>query len=96
MKFLIFISSLVFLLSYSSYGMVVGPVKVEGTVVKYDKEKVILDQNGQKITVPRSAIPKEFKLRTGEKVYALLDEESSSVSKKQTRKKPVKPATRKK
>ena len=60
--------------SYSSYGIIIGPVKIEGTVVKYDKKTVTLkNDKGKKIKVSRRAIPKQFKLRSGAKVHALLN-----------------------
>ena len=63
-------------LSFSIYGMVVGPVKIEGTVVKYDKKTVTLrNSQGRKIKVSRKAIPEEFKLKTGSMVHALLKPE---------------------
>ncbi len=92
MKTFLIIIGLVFL-SHFSYGMITGPVKVEGTVVKYDKKKVVLDQNGQKITVPRSAIPEGLKIRTGKKVHALL--KPADINKKQPSQKPVKSARNK-
>ena len=71
-----FLSMLLFcLLSPIADALIVGPVKVEGVVVKYDKKKVVLKAGGRQVAVPRSSIPKRFKLRTGKKVYALLEVE---------------------
>ena len=59
--------------SFQGYGMIVGKVKIEGTVVKYDKKTVTLkNDKGKKIKVRRQAIPSHFKLRSGVKVHALL------------------------
>ena len=68
-KLLLYLS---LLLSVYGYALVTGPVKVRGVVVSYTKKTVTLKQKKEKITVPRGAIPKKFKLRTGAKVYALL------------------------
>ena len=65
-----------FLSAPVAYGMIIGPVKVEGTVVKYDKKTVTLRNNkGNKIKVSRRSVPKKFKLKTGAKVQALLKPE---------------------
>ena len=46
---------------------------VEGIVVSYNKKKVVLAQdNGQKITVNRTSISKDFKLKTGARVIAVI------------------------
>ena len=50
-------------------------VTLEGIVVKYDKNTVTLSQRGKRITVSRKNIPKHFKLKTGKKVYAILNSE---------------------
>ena len=54
-----------------------GPVKVTGKVLKYDKDKVILIQTlgknqKKQAVIPRSAIPKGVKLRTGKTVTAVF------------------------
>ena len=47
---------------------------VEGTIAKYDKKTVtLLKEGGVKIKVPRKAVPERFKLRTGKRVYAILN-----------------------
>ena len=62
--------------SFPVYGMIIGSVKVKGTVVSYDKKKVTLkNKKGKRVKVSRRAIPKKFKLRTGAQVYALLKPE---------------------
>ncbi len=64
---------MVLCLSFPGYGMIVGKVKIEGTVVKYDKKTVTLkNDKGKKIKVRRQDIPEHFKLRSGAKVHALL------------------------
>ena len=70
---------LVVLLSFSHFSVfsaVQGPVEVRGVVVSYDKDTVTLVQTvQQRVVVPRYAIPKQFKLRTGERVSALFSPE---------------------
>ena len=61
--------------SFYGHAFIVGPVKVTGVVVKYNKKTVILKSGGQKVRVPRKSIPKKFKLKTGKTVYALLEVE---------------------
>ncbi len=63
------------LVSISAHAFIVGPVKVKGVVVSYNKKTVVLKSAGKQVRVPRSSIPKRFKLRTGKKVYALLEVE---------------------
>ena len=46
---------------------------IEGVIVKYDKKTVTLIQNGKKIKLLKKRIPKRFKIKTGNKVYAILN-----------------------
>ncbi len=51
----------------------VADFTVEGIVVSYDKKKVVLAQdNGKKIKVSRNRISKNFKLKTGARVIAVI------------------------
>ena len=50
---------------------VIPNVKIEGTVVKYNKHTVTLKQTNGQVTVPRNHIPSHYKLRTGQKVHAI-------------------------
>ena len=51
----------------------VADFTVEGIVVSYNKEKVVLAQdNGKKIKVNRASISKNFKLKTGARVIAVI------------------------
>ena len=61
-----------FLLSPLVFG-VISDVHITGFIVKYDKDTVQLQQRGNRtITVPRSAIPKDFPLKTGREVTAVI------------------------
>ena len=61
---------------FSAFSAVQGPVEVRGVVVSYDKDTVTLVQTvQQRVVVPRYAIPKQFKLKTGERVSALFSPE---------------------
>ena len=52
----------------------ISKLTVQGVVVSYNKNKVVLAQdNGKKVKVPRSSIPKFYKLKTGKRVHATLD-----------------------
>ena len=76
MKVLILSLSLIFML-YPSYGMIIGKVKIEGTVVKYDQKTVTLEnEKGKRIKVSRQAIPKGVKLRTGARVHARFSQKA--------------------
>lgn len=70
---IIILATLVF--SQTAFSVVVGSVKVEGTIVSYSKHTVTLSQRGKKIEVLRQSIPGHFKIRGGNKVYAILDGE---------------------
>ena len=52
---------------------ILGSAKVEGIIVSYSKHTVILSQKGKKVKVPRKAIPSFFKIKTGNRVYAVFD-----------------------
>lgn len=58
-----------------AFSAIVGSVKVEGTIVSYGKHTVTLSQRGKKIEVLRQSIPGHFKIRGGNKVYAIIDAE---------------------
>ena len=49
-------------------------VKIEGVVVSYNEDTVVLSQKnrGVNIEVPLNSIPLKLKLRTGQKVYAFI------------------------
>ena len=54
----------------------VSDFTVEGIVVSYDKKKVVLTQdNGGKISVKRNRISKNFELKTGARVIAVIPAE---------------------
>ena len=87
-KFLLCLS---LLLSSYSYALVYGKVEVHGKVVSYNKKTVTLQQKtGKKIKVPRQAVQTK-KIRTRQKVHALLKiEDLKKKSKvKQTRRMPA-------
>ena len=66
LSFLVFFPELLF--------SAVSDLTAEGIVVSYDKKKVVLAQdNGKRIRVNRSSIPKHYKLKTGARVQAILD-----------------------
>ena len=70
---IILFTALVF--SQPAFSVIVGSVKVEGTIVSYSKHTVTLSQRGKKIEVLRQSIPGHFKIRGGNKVYAIIDAE---------------------
>ena len=80
--------------SIYGYALIVGPVKVTGVVVSYNKKTVVLKSAGQQVRVPRSSIPKRFKLRTGKKVYALLKVEPLQSQMRQSARQTRRPASR--
>jgi len=73
-------------LSSYGYALVVGPARVQGVVVSYDKDTVTLKQKNGKIKVPRESIPKKFNLKTGKRVYVLLKQEDLKKALKTTTK----------
>ena len=86
-------------LSLSAFSAVVGSAKVQGIIVKYDKDTVTLSQRGQKTTVPRKAIPGFFKIQSGNEVYALFEGEDlmeQLQAEKKKREKAVKKTRKKK
>ena len=64
-----------FILSFPGFLFsAVSDLTVEGIVVSYNKKSVVLAQDtGIKVKVPRSRIPKNYKLKTGARVHAILD-----------------------
>ena len=68
---IIMLATLVF--SQSAFSVIVGSVKVEGTIVSYSKHTVTLSQKGKRIEVLRQSIPGHFKIRGGNRVYAIID-----------------------
>ncbi len=68
----IIICCCVLLLSPLAFG-VISDVHITGFIVKYNKDTVQLQQRGNRtITVPRSAIPKDFPLKTGREVTVVI------------------------
>ena len=63
--------------------------KIAGVIVKYNKKTVTLSQNGKKIKVPRKFIPDYFKIRGGNKVYAVLNAETLLKKMKVANRKPT-------
>lgn len=70
---IIILAALIF--SQTAFSVVVGSVKVEGTIISYSKHTVTLSQRGKRIEVLRQSIPSHFKIRGGNKVYAIIDGE---------------------
>jgi hypothetical protein len=60
-------------------------MKVEGTVGDFDEKNVKLHHNGKVSIVPRASIPKYFKIKPGNKVFAVID--SKDIKKKLKEKK---------
>ena len=60
---------------FSTFGFsaIMGSAKVEGIIVSYNKHTVTLSQKGKRVKVPKKAIPSFFKIKTGNKVYAVFD-----------------------
>ena len=93
---LIFIAFFIFIPSV--FSAIIGPVKVEGIIVSYDKKTVTISQGGERTQVPRKAIPSHFKIKSGNQVYALFDGKDvmkKLIKEKDTRKKEVKAKKRK-
>lgn len=82
-KFIIIVT--VFSFSYCAFSGIVRSSRVEGIIVAYNKSTVTLSQRGKKIKVPRKSIPDFFKIRSGNKVYALLNKKKSSSGKAKTK-----------
>ena len=67
------IITLCLLCFYSASSAVIGNIKTSGKVVKYNTKTVTLKQaEGGRIEVPRSFIPKHYKIKTGNTVTAFL------------------------
>ena len=71
MKNIFIIIALIF--SQYVFSDVFSNPRVEGIIVSYDKNTVTLSQRGKKIKVPKKSIPGFFKIRSGNKVYAIID-----------------------
>ena len=74
MKTVLIFSILFF--THTIFSAVSETATIQGVIVKYDKKTVTLSQNGKKIKVPRKSIPDYFKIRGGNKVYAVLNAET--------------------
>ncbi len=99
----IIICCCVLLLSPLAFG-VISDVHITGFIVKYDKDTVQLQQRGNRtITVPRSAIPKDFPLKTGREVTVVISgkefmkriNQKQVAAKKETQKISLKPQKKK-
>ena len=64
-----------FTFSHLGFSAISGPVKMEGIIISYDKKTVTLSQKGKRIKVPRGTIPKHFKIKSGNQVYAEFNEQ---------------------
>ena len=71
MKTILILSILLF--THTIFAAVSETATIEGVIVKYDKKTVTLLQNGKKIKVPRKSIPPHFRIRGGNKVYAVVN-----------------------
>jgi hypothetical protein len=69
MRFLL--GALVFFGLSTSHALLVGPLKIKGTVKSFDKDEVVLEQTNNIIKVPRSAFGKK-NLVSGKKVTVAL------------------------
>ena len=87
MKTIIFTVFLLFTPFFSSTAKT--KAKIAGVIIKYDKKTVTLSQNGQEIEVSRKSIPDYFKIRGGNKVYAVLNAETLLKKMKVTKRKPT-------
>ena len=64
------------LFSQYVYAGITGDTRITGRILKYDDNTVTLSQYGnRKITVPKSAIRKNKKLRTGDVATAVFSAE---------------------
>ncbi len=85
------------LFSYSAFGAI-SNATIEGKVLKYNKNQVLIVQdNGKKIKVSRSSIPTQYKLKRGLKISVPVDSKKlmtllkkSSASQKKATKKEIK------
>ena len=71
MKTILILSMLLF--THPPFAAISETAIIEGVIVKYDKKTVTLIQNGKKIKLLKKRIPKRFKIKTGNKVYAILN-----------------------
>ena len=74
---------------------VYGKAKVEGVVVSYNKDIVVLSQNGKTFKVPKKNIPSHLKLKTGKAVYALFDSQKMMKKLEKSLKKQKNPPSKK-
>lgn len=52
-----------------SFGAIFGVVRTEGTVRDFDEQKVVfVDEQGTKFSMERKYLPKDVKIRSGEKI----------------------------
>lgn len=65
----------IFVFSQYAFPAIVGNAKLEGIIVSYNKNTVTLSQRGKKVKVPRESIPDFFKIKGGNKVYAVIKAE---------------------
>lgn len=72
MKIFIIFIALIFS-QYAFSDLDIFSPRVEGIIVSYNKDTVTLSQRGKKIKVPKKSIPSFFKIRSGNKVYAIID-----------------------
>ena len=94
MKTALILSILLF--THTSFAAVSETATIKGVIVKYDKKTVTLLQNGKKIKVPRKSIPSYFKIRGGNKVYAVVNAAMILKKMKQQKTKKRAPASTKK
>ena len=94
MKVILILSILFF--THTIFAAVSETATIEGIIVKYDKKTVTLLQNGKKIKVPRKSIPPHFRIRGGNKVYAVVNAAMILKKMKQQKSKKRSPASTKK
>ena len=72
--------------SYDAFSnIVVNSPIIEGIIVAYDKNTVTISQKGKRIRVPKKSIPARFKIRSGNKVYAVIKHKKRKNSSKKAR-----------
>ena len=71
MKTILILSILFF--THIIFAAVSETATIEGVIISYNKKTVTLLQNGKKIKVPRKSIPPHFRIRGGNKVYAVIN-----------------------
>lgn len=68
-----FIFALTALASLNLFAVSRPEIIVEGRINSFDKKSVKLyDNQGRVVVVPRNAIPKRFKIKPGEDVFAII------------------------